>query len=144
MMIGNRNMIKLNKKWSRQRRLSGRRGATAVEFAMVLPLALLFIFGLIELFNIQRINNTLKTAMILGSREALITTARSEDIESEIRKVLDIYGVAGAQVSVSEFDQESLKGTISIELDSASSGSFVIRKFFKGKLKRTAEITRVR
>jgi len=141
-MIGNRNMIKVNKKWSHQHRSSGRRGATAVEFALVLPLALLFIFGLVELFNLQRISNTLKTATIHGSREALIDTANTEDIEKEIRRVLDIYGVADAQISVGNINRESLKRTISIELDSASSGSFVIRRFFKGKLKRTAEITR--
>jgi len=119
-----------------------RRGATAVEFALVLPLALLFIFGLIELFNLNFVHNTLKTAMIHGSREALIDTASKEDIEGEIHKVLGVYGVTNAKVTVDEIDPRTLQGEITIELDSAKSNSFLIKNFFQGKLKRSAVITR--
>ncbi len=54
------------------RGLSGNsRGATAVELALVLPVLLLFLFGIIELGNLIRIQITLKNAAEVGARTAI-------------------------------------------------------------------------
>lgn len=60
-----------------------RRGATAVEFAIVLPFFLLFVFGLMEYGRARMINNLLKgsarTAARIGANED-VTTAEAGNV----------------------------------------------------------------
>ena len=61
-----------------------RRGATAVEFAVVLPILLLFIFGLFELYSVFRVHSEAVTALARGGerRRSLRPTTRSLKLQS--------------------------------------------------------------
>jgi len=58
-------------------------GASAIEFAIVLPVALLFLFGIMELGYVMWGNSSMKYATTLASRYAYVNpTASSSDIEN--------------------------------------------------------------
>ena len=50
------------------------RGATAAEFALVLPLALLFLFGIIDVGRLMWTLNSAEKATQMGARSAVVST----------------------------------------------------------------------
>lgn len=57
---------------ARQRRVGRRRGQTLVEFALVLPVFLLMLFGLIDMGRFVYLNSTLSQAAREGARVAAV------------------------------------------------------------------------
>ena len=121
-----------------------RRGATAVEFAIVAPVAFAFIFGLLEISNIYRINGAMTTALLKGSREASIKTSDSTNVEDVIKDSLELVGVGTPVITINpvDFDFNTETIDISIELDATAGNGFYIRKFFTGPMKREIEVSR--
>ncbi len=62
--------------------LKNRRGATAVEFALILPFFLSMIFGLIEFGRAMWIRNTMQYAVEEAARYGSISGASSADIST--------------------------------------------------------------
>lgn len=62
---------------------SSRSGSTATEFAMVLPLLLLFIFGLIDVSRWIWTNNDMEKATEMGARFAAVTDPVSSAINDD-------------------------------------------------------------
>ncbi|TWU31734.1 TadE/TadG family type IV pilus assembly protein [Novipirellula artificiosorum] len=63
-----------------------RRGATAVEMAIVAPLFFLFTFALVEFSRISMVKQGLTDATRAGCREAILaTTLNRKDAESKVR-----------------------------------------------------------
>ena len=54
--------------------ISCNRGATAAEFALVLPLALLFLFGIIDVGRVMWTLNSAEKATQMGARAAVVST----------------------------------------------------------------------
>ncbi len=79
---------------------SDRRGATTVEFAVVFPILLLFIFGLFELYSVFRVHSEAVTSLARGGREASIVTASNADIEAAVRNNLTLFGISEPQIAV--------------------------------------------
>ena len=72
------------------RRCSRRRGATLVEFAMVVPVVFVFMFGLIELSRYVMVQQALTSAAHRGCRMAILATTVNDDaVESAVRNYLD-------------------------------------------------------
>ena len=67
------------------------KGASAVEFALLLPLLVLIIFGIIEfgliLFNQQVITNASRE----GAREGILFNSDNRPTEADIKKVVSDY-----------------------------------------------------
>ena len=121
-----------------------RRGATAVEFAIVAPVAFVFIFGLLEISNIYRIDGSLTTALLQGSREASIKTSDSTAVKEIIKNSLELVGVGTPIITVTpdDFDFNTETIEVAIELDSSAGNGFYIRKFFTGPMRREITINR--
>ena len=66
----------------------GRRGSSAVEFAMIAPLMILFTFGLVEVGRLMLVKQTLTHATREGARVAVRPNADITDVTQLIRDEL--------------------------------------------------------
>ena len=68
---------------------TSRRGATTVEFAIVAPIFLLLVFGLIEFGRMMMVQQSLTNAAREGCRTAVLaTTVNSSEVEGAVRDYL--------------------------------------------------------
>jgi len=75
-----------------------RRGTTAVEFAVILPILFTFIFGIIEYGRVQLVSNLLKTACRSGARYGATEGISTTDAQARVAQIL------GAAVDPSDAD----------------------------------------
>jgi Flp pilus assembly protein TadG len=114
------------------RRVCGRRkrGTAVVEFAVVLPLLILILFGIIEFGWLFLVRQTLVNAAREGCRVAVLRTATDADVTERVREVMNPLGFA--EGSVWSFTATPLTDTVqlvrvtaSVE-DIALTGGFII------------------
>jgi len=67
---------------------SRRRGTTVVETAIVLPVFLLFVLGIIEFGHAQMVKNVLRSACRVGARLGSTEGNTSADVEARVRQEL--------------------------------------------------------
>jgi Flp pilus assembly protein TadG len=106
-----------------------RRGAALVEFAMVVPVVFLFMFGLIELSRMVMVQQSLTNAAQRGCREAMLATTLSEqDVRSAVRGYLggclgSIADTDSVRISVSPQSLAVVEAgtdiTVQVEVDAA-------------------------
>jgi Flp pilus assembly protein TadG len=97
----------------RLRRLTGDRGAAAVEFALVIPVLLLLVFGVAEFGRAYNIQTTLSGA----AREGARTMALQNDVSAANAATVAAarpLELSGAQISVTP-DACPLSGTTSAD-----------------------------
>ena len=78
-----------------------RRGAAAVEFAMVAPLFFLLVFGMIEFGRMVMIQQILTNASREGARVAVLDGATTAEVTSAVEEYMVTASVAGTDISVS-------------------------------------------
>jgi Flp pilus assembly protein TadG len=77
-----------------------RRGAAAVEFAIVAPVFFLLVFGMIEFGRMIMVQQIITNASREGARIAVLDGATTSGVTSQVSNYLDGAGVSGATVSV--------------------------------------------
>jgi Flp pilus assembly protein TadG len=78
-----------------------RRGATAVEFAFMVPIIFLIFMGAIEITRLNFIRNSAANACYEGARKAVTPGSTVSDAENEAERLLTMLGVGnGANVTV--------------------------------------------
>ena len=106
------------------RERSHRRGAVTVEFALVVPILFLFVFGIIESARLNMLRNSLENAAYEGARRGIIPGATAADAKVEAERVLDAVNVGNASVAVSPAAIHSttpeITVTVSVPLNGAS------------------------
>ena len=90
-----RNLIKLYRSFRKKRR-----GASAVEFAVVAPVFFLLIFGMIEFGRMVMVQQVLTNASREGARLAVLDGTTSAAVEDVIRDNLANASVSGTGLSV--------------------------------------------
>lgn len=85
---------------SRSRTLIVRRGAAVVEFAVVVPVLVLFVLGMIEVGRAIMVGQVLSHAARAGAREAIVESATTAKVTAEVEALLSDAGVREAGVSV--------------------------------------------
>ena len=78
-----------------------RKGAALVEFALVLPVFLLLIFGGLEMGRAVMVKHILEEAARAGCRVASMQGATTNDVKSVVNQALEKAGLAGYQIAVS-------------------------------------------
>jgi Flp pilus assembly protein TadG len=77
------------------------RGQSLVEFALVLPLLILILMGIIELGRLWETANILTSAAREGARVAAVTSPNARMVQTAAQNVLTAGNIAGATVSIS-------------------------------------------
>lgn len=72
-----------------RRRLSLRRGTTVVETALILPVFLLFVLGLIELSHAQLVKNVLRSACRKAARIGTTEGTSTADVRNRALEMLE-------------------------------------------------------
>ena len=91
-------------------RLLGERGAAAVEFALVVPVLLLLLFGIIEFSKAFNNQATLSSAAREGARSMALGHTAAE-ARSAVRAAADGLGLRDAQITVSPASCATASGT---------------------------------
>ncbi len=78
---------------------SERRGAAAIETALLLPVLILLAFGSIELSNMVFLRQSLSIAAYEGARIATKPGATAEQANTRVREVLNARGITSYTVS---------------------------------------------
>ena len=77
-----------------------RRGAAAVEFAVMAPLLFLLVFGMIEVGRGLMVQQLLSNAARDGARSAILEGATVEDVEASVAGYLGDSNISGVEVTV--------------------------------------------
>jgi Flp pilus assembly protein TadG len=87
-----------------------RRGAAVVEFAIVAPVAILFILGAVEFGRAMLVHALAVNAARSACRQAVLASATDESIESAVNEIMEDSGITGVrtQVLVAGEDNELL------------------------------------
>lgn len=91
------------KGWMQQ----NKRGAAAVEFAIVLPVFVLILLGTIEACSMIFLQQSLEIAAYEGARVAIVPTTTSSDVESAANQILTPRHIQNSSISVTPNDFQS-------------------------------------
>ncbi|MEM9351776.1 MAG: TadE family protein [Planctomycetota bacterium] len=81
--------------------LSGsRRGASAVEFAIVAPIFFMVILGMIEFGRMMMVQQVITNAAREGARIAVLDSATNKKVTDKVNDYLNAGGVAGAKIKL--------------------------------------------
>jgi Flp pilus assembly protein TadG len=79
---------------------TGRRGASALEFAIVAPLFFVLILGIVEFGRCLMVQHLLNNAARYGCRVAIIEGKATADVTSTVNSLLSGQGISGATTTV--------------------------------------------
>lgn len=109
-----------------------RRGATAVEFALVVPLVLLLVFGLLEISRAVTVTDSVRTAVIAGAREASVAQTTDANIQDEMEQILDLFNVDTREIEITPavIDNTVAEVNIRIAVPLSTDNGLHFGKFF--------------
>lgn len=100
-----------------------RRGATAVEFAVVLPVILTIFFGSIEAVNVNHLNNMASDAAFYAARRAIVPGANKTTAINEGKALLSTVGIKNPVITIVDTQGGThVKGTCALALSTNSWG----------------------
>ena len=102
-----------------------RRGASAVEFAVVAPLFFMLVFGCIEFGRALMVQQILTNASRVGARQAITLNANESDVISTATNYATSTSVTGVSVTVTPNPATALAGdmvsvTVSVPFSNVS------------------------
>lgn len=112
-----------------------RRGAVAVEFALVLTLAFLIFFAAFEFCRVAMIRHTVDNAVYEGARRGIVPGGDAAAVAGTARRILSAVGVQDATVTVhpTAITRTTDRITVHVRVP-LDSNSFVPANFFRGKV----------
>src|SRR4029077_9900959 len=106
-----------------------RRGATVVEFALTLPIFLLFLMAAFEFGWMNVVRHTADNAAYEAARTAIVPGATSAEVTAKANAVLKVIGVRGAAVTLnpSTITDATKQVTVSVDVPMKSNALVVPR-----------------
>lgn len=123
-----------------------RRGALAVEMAIVLPVFFLFMFAMIEFGQMNMIRHTVDNASYEAARTAIVPGGDAATAEAAAIQLLDAIGARNVTVQVTPnvITDDTPEVTVTVSCP-CNENSYVASKFFKdGTLTGTTTLRRER
>jgi Flp pilus assembly protein TadG len=107
----------------------GRRGATAVEFALTAPLFFMFLLAAFEFGWLNVIRHTADNAAYEAARAAMVPGATAAEATTKANNLLNIVGARSAQITVTptELTPETDQVTVTIDVPMSQNGLIVPR-----------------
>ena len=110
------------------RRSSRRRGAVLVETALVLPLLLLLVFGVMEYGHFVFTRQTFEDAAQRGAREGMLSSATDTSVSNAVATAMNAAGYAADEYDVAFTDATDDSRDVTVVV-SADWGDVGIRPF---------------
>jgi Flp pilus assembly protein TadG len=112
-----------------QKQRQGRRGATAVEFALTAPIFFLFLLSAFEFGWLNVIRHTADNAAYEAARSAIVPGATSAEARTKANRLLRIVGTRGATVTVTPdpVTPQTNQVTVAIDIPMRRNGLIVPR-----------------
>lgn len=99
-------------------------GQSIIEFALILPILLLVLFGITEFGRAIMVTNVLNTASREGARLAAVSAVSdSLSVQGRVLEVLEAANVDAKEVTIQFFlDQKSVEVTVTTDFEVLSGG----------------------
>ena len=125
----------------RRFRITSRRGATLVEFALVVPIVFILFFAAVEFARVAMIRHTIDNAVYEAARFAMIPGGTAAAAQAEARRLLAIVGVNNPSIEVTPavLNRTTERVTVRIAVP-VDTNLFVPPQYFAGQ-SLTREIT---
>ncbi|MDP8245602.1 MAG: TadE/TadG family type IV pilus assembly protein [Candidatus Hinthialibacter antarcticus] len=96
----------------------GERGSATVEFALVLPILMLMLFGIIEFGRVLSVQHLLNTAVREGARMAALPGADNATVIAKVNEVLSGAGVSydGLQLTPADVSSASRNDPVTVRV----------------------------
>jgi hypothetical protein len=111
-----------------------RAGATVVEFALVVPLVLMFAFAAIEVARVVMIRHSVDNAVYESARLAIVPGGTAADARNETQRLFTVIGITDFLVEVvppvlaPETPDVTVRVTVPLD-----SNSYFPQQFFAGR-----------
>ena len=114
---------------------SPRDGAVTVEFALALPILLLFTFAGLEFSRVNMIRNTAINAAYEGARMGIVPGATVADCEAAANELLSFVDISGGSVvaSPSPIQPSTESVTVTVTIPITAANSFITPEYFLGR-----------
>lgn len=114
------------------RREQRRAGAVAVEFAIALPVLLLFTFTGVEFSRVNMMRNTAVNAAYEGARQGILPGATAAECETSANQLLSLVQVAGGTVVATPILPNSTSVSVTVSIPITAANGFVTPQFYVG------------
>ena len=108
MQLDQRVCAAMRQRSRRGRQRGERRGTALVEFAVIAPLFVLLVMGIIEFGRAMMVKQILTNAAREGARRAIVESATESEVKDVVKQYLTGASVSGALVSVTPADLAGL------------------------------------
>ena len=136
------NVRRLNKNESQLRqRAHGRRGATMVEFVVVVPVFFLVLFAGLEFSSLGTIRATANNAAYEAGRKLVIPGAVASEGVTEAKRIMSIIGVDTLTVNVTPSVITATTKNVTVDISIPYASNAVITPFFTGGVTVNSSIT---
>lgn len=112
-----------------KRRTLRRRGATTVEFAIVVPIIFAMFLGTIEMTRLNFIRHSASNAAYEGARKAIVPGASTSDASTEALRLMRAVGVGNGVTANVTSTTDSMTVTVLVPVNQNSWG---VAKFSSG------------
>lgn len=125
----------------RQKHRRSRRGATAAEFALTLPLFILFLMASFEFGWLNVLRHTSDNACYEAARCAMVPGGTAAEAKAKATSILNIIGARDAKVTVTPATLTSATDEITVAIDIPLASNALVVPKFTGKKTLHSEAT---
>lgn len=118
-----------------------RRGAHIVEMALVLPILIMIVFGIIEFARANQIRQTVKQAAYEGARVGITADATVAAVQAQANSVLTSVGITGGTVTVSPNPITTSTAFVTVTVSASATANGWFMKYFTAGQAITAAVT---
>ena len=109
-----------------------RRGVTAVEFALTVPILFTFLFATYEFGRANMMRHTAEAACYEGVRVAIVPGATADEVITAVESILITSGITDAQIDVTPANLDTESPTISVSISFRYQDNMLISPAFLG------------